>query len=1274
MVNFEYRSDAPSEYRGAHPTKTPGKGTEEENVQIDLWRHAQETLRDVEACHRAVLDRFDALRVGVRQSQLLGPRGEPSTAVSAPDEERMAVVSSLHAVWPCRLKAAELVEPLELPESFERLPSGSETCNQPLLRVPPPLRAHWARQTCHSVRNSSRMSHTPSSSYYRSSIASANTHMTPGGMPSATPSATPSVSTPGLLKLEDRWRDLHAFNESRAEEEDEEEMAHKVDSQHRKSRVSAKLSVLGDAVAEALPQVKRIGVLHPHSLRRVTWDIIGLNLVVYDVLSIPVMFAWDVPLSRSGPAFAMLLITLVFWGMDMVVGFNTGFFQDGTLILSRRRICLNYCRSWLAFDMLLVAMDLSVVLVEQGDGHFVGRSTRALGLLRQVRGLRLLKMSKLSLTAEDIFSSYGQQGVMLVAAVVKTLFGIFLVCHFLACCWYTIGRSYLDSKPCWIDIAGPGFTSKSVSVQYWRSYYWVLGHLVAAPVDATITPQNSLEMGFTIAMIMCSLLVLGAGISKMSSTIAELNQMSTETNDTKRELQRYLKASGAPAELSVRVIRFVLHAQKRHRALVLNPLLRSLLSTALESELTVNHRKRFLMVHPLFALIADTHPQVLFEICGAFKAIAFSERDNVFWAGTWSQQLVITVRGAYMLARSSETRMRKGGHTAKMVSMMPPQEAKRVFDEPCCFAEIALFAQIMHYATLTALTFADAFTLSSTDLVQCVRQLPSCAAIIHSYGCIYLSKVWDGSAGAVPEGMHIADDVMPAELAHETCRLVVEQGFRKHLEIDIEVMTAPDPDSARTTTRTAHESVVEFLLYEDGPSEPAELLDAVAAAFPELDPDVGIYAQLSLHDERKRAVAAIVSALWLLRNRHDRFATLQPPEGRMSEGQWGEWQQFLRWTGLTGDASRALLVFLAIRGLGKAPALARKLPRDERSPENIVMHLVRREPALLPSVRYLNAETNDLIESAFRVHAKFNLAQFLQTENTPNQILELKRRVRYEGEALLKFYLLAVVCTMCGLKGADGPGALNGSLFMDEQNGRTVLQGIQCLQQLDSASPQAIYWGYLCSRACRLGLPVDTAEQLATARLACLTRCMASQSDLDAVHAATLGLSLAERAILVDHLCADGVQEPAFLFAFLPQYLVNGRENPCVGLQRSLVVLVDIVGVLHSEGFARSDRTTTAVNLSDLAAFGREVRSPAVFEAAVRHLRLAVAGPEFAVMVSVAAKHWQRASASTWRDDAEHETVRMLRTIDRRTENASRQLFAALPEASAFRLNGDKRT
>jgi len=725
-----------------------------------------------------------------------------------------------------------------------------------------------------------------------------------------------------------------------------------------------------------------------------------------------------------------------------------------------------------------------------------------------------------------------------------------------------------------------------------------------------MSPQNVYERLFTVVIIMSSMLVVGTGISKMTNTIAEINRINAETADMKRGLLRYLKAAGVPAELSARIMRFAMHSHGRRNVMNLDPNVHSLLSVALRSELTVTQRKKCLCSHPLFAFVSEVYPEVFLPVCGAFQPHVYADRDVVFANGTWSEHVYVTLHGSFEMELEQRHPMK--------------------FHSSTWFCEVSLFSVVLHHSTLKATTFADAFTLSGDDLLQCVKRSPSCICNLYRYAQEYLGTLWEGVG--CPAGKRTVNDYMPLEQAQTAVEAV--QNAKASLDMTLESPATPK------------ETLDRFLEdWHSGSLSDDEIRRQLPQVFGELNSEAGLYVKMKYEDEGKRSMSAILSAYWLLKNRYSSFTELQKPAARMSPQLWAQWQDFLKWVNMSDDMVHALMVFLAIRGLGKVKSFAKALPRDKRSPEIVVLQLMSDVPNFVPSVKHLSEPMYELIVDTLDMHSRFNLAQMLQGENTPAQVKTLQEFIRKEqekGETLLKFYICGLICVMCALRGSE---TLHGSLFMDEKQGTNLLLGVKCLQRLNEARPHAVYWGFIASRAGSLGLPVDKTESLAVARLACLIR--AAPTDKGMLQRAWSSLAQIERSVLSDHFLSDGVHETAFLFTFLPLYFANAKGNRSIGLYRALVVLVDLLELLHTDGYAEQMlKSTITVDLQDVASFTKEVKSPRIFLAVVGNSKLVCVGQEVQVLVTT--KHWQRVNQTTWMDDPSHEMNSLLKKMERK--------------------------
>ena len=100
-----------------------------------------------------------------------------------------------------------------------------------------------------------------------------------------------------------------------------------------------------DEFARELEQEKKIRsetttskwVLSPNSPKRICWDLVGVLVLLYDLIMIPLYTAF--PLQDNAFLSMMTGVTLAFWTMDILACFCVGYYaKDGTLVVSLARI------------------------------------------------------------------------------------------------------------------------------------------------------------------------------------------------------------------------------------------------------------------------------------------------------------------------------------------------------------------------------------------------------------------------------------------------------------------------------------------------------------------------------------------------------------------------------------------------------------------------------------------------------------------------------------------------------------------------------------------------------------------------------------------------------------------------------------------------------------------------------------------------------------------------------------------------------------------------
>eukprot|EP00971_Amphidinium_carterae_P299650 5953686-Amphidinium_carterae.1 len=203
-------------------------------------------------------------------------------------------------------------------------------------------------------------------------------------------------------------------------------------------RVSASKHRGGDALEDEGGWLQRC-VLSPSSRRRLFWDAMSVLVLAVDILLVPMtVFALS-----EDPLMQLLGLTCtLFWTADIPISLVSGFHTEKGLIEMRpRKIWRHYLRTWMLFDVLVISVDWVMIILDTGFGDLVGvlRLGKVARVTRIFRLFRLLRMLKMPEKAEEISDSLHSESLYTTFGVIRSLAGIAVINHFIACGWYGIG-------------------------------------------------------------------------------------------------------------------------------------------------------------------------------------------------------------------------------------------------------------------------------------------------------------------------------------------------------------------------------------------------------------------------------------------------------------------------------------------------------------------------------------------------------------------------------------------------------------------------------------------------------------------------------------------------------------------------------------------------------------------------------------------------------------------------------------------------------------------
>lgn len=464
-------------------------------------------------------------------------------------------------------------------------------------------------------------------------------------------------------------------------------------------------------------------VISPMHPLRMWWDFAGLILIAYDMVTIPIFLAFE-PEDLIFTDF-MAWLVLFFWTLDMIASMCTGYYKDGVLIMSSRRICKNYLKGWFWADCLVVIPDwVMKVMGTMTNVAGLGRFLRTIRIMRVLRMLRLVKLNRLMGMIYDMIDS---EHMFIMVDLVKMLCIILFLNHMVACIWYFIGRvSKEASAPKnWLqDVGMTPVWEQDMAWKYLTSLHWSITQFTPASMDVSAT--NVPERLFSVVVLFWALIALSSIIGNVTASVSALRNMSLKEAKEFWLLRKYLKQRGVSNSLIDRIVKFSeFRCQKNNHMVVPDTvvLLRRITSQ-LQSELSHEMNSPILELHVFFERVGSDYPTLTFRLCHlALCQSGMAKFDALFEPGLQSSAMYFVKSGRLQLRDSTG------------------RPAECFLQNPGWASEPTLWTFWVHRGYLIADVESEVLGLFPDKFSEVMRSHPGTWQISKSYGSAYIKQL-----------------------------------------------------------------------------------------------------------------------------------------------------------------------------------------------------------------------------------------------------------------------------------------------------------------------------------------------------------------------------------------------------------------------------------------------------------------------------------------------------------------------------------------------------
>lgn len=331
--------------------------------------------------------------------------------------------------------------------------------------------------------------------------------------------------------------------------------------------------------------------LNPDGKFKMVWDFLALLLICFEMVMVPLAIAF--PEAETAPMNRFQAFVDLFFIIDVIIAFQTGYYSKGVLILKRKDIIKKYLSRWFWVD-LPASLPYTWILP---DSDQVFTPTRFIRMFKLLRLLRVLKLSRifgkiegyldLSLVLNSILSLLKLSGMILVIA------------HWVACIWRLLGIIETEYPDTWITRAG--LQDERWTIQYISSIYWAVTTMITVGYG-DITPITPNEKILTTFVMIIASGVFAFTMNSINNLLQQMNQGKEYYEDIMISLNSYMKHKHISKELKVKVKNFLAYNLKYYNAIRnKEKIIMDLLSDQLRNEMMIEINGRVLRASRTFS-------------------------------------------------------------------------------------------------------------------------------------------------------------------------------------------------------------------------------------------------------------------------------------------------------------------------------------------------------------------------------------------------------------------------------------------------------------------------------------------------------------------------------------------------------------------------------------------------------------------------------------------------------------------------------------------------
>ena len=385
---------------------------------------------------------------------------------------------------------------------------------------------------------------------------------------------------------------------------------------------------------------RKVVWLNPKGAVRARWDAVVVTCILYNSIVLPLRITFGSADDLADPLSIIDFFIDTLFIVDIFLNFNTGFDDDGTVVMDAQIVRFHYFRTFFVID-LIASLPFDLLVFCFPDTH--GDTRLYLRLPRLLRLLRLPRMFRYLNRWEDILPINA-----VALRMFKLLFSVLMFAHMNACMQMLAAELQDFPMNSWATRAG--VVHQSAVTKYTHAAFRALSHMLCIGYGQE-PPYTIIEYWLVIFSMMLGAMFYALLLGMMPTLMLSMDisgSLYTQKVDIWRQ---YFNYRGITKDLRKRILSYFEFRWHTRKVFSEEELLGEL-STCLQTDIQMHVCEELIRKAPIFHAL---QPHVVTAVVSFLVPVKISESEYVYNEGDISDSMYFIQSGEVSIESSEGT-------------------------------------------------------------------------------------------------------------------------------------------------------------------------------------------------------------------------------------------------------------------------------------------------------------------------------------------------------------------------------------------------------------------------------------------------------------------------------------------------------------------------------------------------------------------------------------------------------------------------------------------